>query len=201
MLSGLCDSSVDGRLRWREMLGWLGGQNVGTRRPWWGVRTSFQGHGEVVLSKGMSIHIMFYPFAFFFFFFSLSGSIWRFPGQGSNRSYSQQPMPEPQQCQIQAASATYTIAHSNAGSLTHWAGPGIEPTTSWFLVGFVNHWATTGNPTLCFKIIPGAIIGLVNGWEWSELNWSGDCWSAPGEGWQNLCFNLEREFKLFLDQI
>ena len=24
--------------------------------------------------------------------------------------------------------------------------PGIKPTTSWFLVGFVNHWATTGTP-------------------------------------------------------
>ena len=34
------------------------------------------------------------------------------------------------------------IAHSNAGSLTHWARPGIEPTTTWFLVRFINHWAT-----------------------------------------------------------
>jgi len=41
----------------------------------------------------------------------------------------------------------YTTAHGNTGSLTHWARPGIEPTTSWFLVGFVNHWATTGTPT------------------------------------------------------
>ena len=31
---------------------------------------------------------------------------------------------------------TYTIAHSNAGSLTHWVRPGIEPATSWFLVWF-----------------------------------------------------------------
>ena len=29
---------------------------------------------------------------------------------------------------------THTTAHSNAGSVTHWARPGIEPTTSWFLV-------------------------------------------------------------------
>ena len=40
--------------------------------------------------------------------------------------------------QIWAASATYTIGHSNAGSLTYWARPGIEPTTSWFLIGFVS---------------------------------------------------------------
>ena len=52
--------------------------------------------------------------------------------------------PEPQQCGIWAAPATYTTAHGNAGSLTHWARPGIKP--SWFLVGFVNHWATTGTP-------------------------------------------------------
>ena len=28
--------------------------------------------------------------------------------------------------------------HSNARSSTHWARPGIEPTTSWFLVGFIS---------------------------------------------------------------
>ena len=30
----------------------------------------------------------------------------------------------------------YAIAHGNVGSLTHWARPGIKPSTSWFLVGF-----------------------------------------------------------------
>ena len=45
---------------------------------------------------------------------------------------------------------TYTTAHSNAGSLTHWARPGIEPTSSWMLVGFVNCWATVGTPWLTF---------------------------------------------------
>ena len=35
-------------------------------------------------------------------------------------------------------SVTYTTAHGNAGSLTHWTRPGIEPATSWFLVGFVS---------------------------------------------------------------
>ena len=33
---------------------------------------------------------------------------------------------------------TYTTAHDNTGSLTHWAKPGIKPTTSWFLGGFVS---------------------------------------------------------------
>ena len=43
-------------------------------------------------------------------------------------------------------SATYTIARGNAGSLTRWERPGIEPVSSWILVGFINHWATTGTP-------------------------------------------------------
>ena len=55
-------------------------------------------------------------------------------------------MPQPQQCQNQAMYATYTTAHGNARSLTHWARPEIKPTTSWVLVGLVNHCATTGTP-------------------------------------------------------
>uniref|UniRef100_A0A8C4FEP1 Adenylate cyclase type 6 n=1 Tax=Catagonus wagneri TaxID=51154 RepID=A0A8C4FEP1_9CETA len=55
-----------------------------------------------------------------------------FPGSGSNRSYNRRPSPQPQQRQIRAMSATYTTAH------------GIEPVTSWFLVGFVNHWLNMG---------------------------------------------------------
>ena len=53
----------------------------------------------------------------------------------SNRSYSCQSTPQPQKCRIRAASATCTAAHGNAGSLTHWARPGIEPASSWILVG------------------------------------------------------------------
>ena len=52
-------------------------------------------------------------------------------------------MPEPEQCQIWAVSVTHTRAHGNTRSLTHWARPGIEPSTSWFLVGFISHWAMT----------------------------------------------------------
>ena len=40
------------------------------------------------------------------------------------------------QCRIRAAYATYTTAHSNASSLTHWARPGIEPSSTWILIGF-----------------------------------------------------------------
>jgi len=49
-----------------------------------------------------------------------------------------QPMLYPQQHQNWATSVTYTTAHGNAGSLTHWARPGIEPATSWFPVGFIS---------------------------------------------------------------
>jgi len=35
-------------------------------------------------------------------------------------------------------SATYTTANSNAGSLSHWARPGIEPASSWILVWFIS---------------------------------------------------------------
>ena len=37
-----------------------------------------------------------------------------------------------------AASVTYSRTHGNAGSLTHWARPGIEPTSSWVLVRFIS---------------------------------------------------------------
>ena len=50
---------------------------------------------------------------------------------------------QPQPRRIWASSSTYTIAPSNAESLTHWARPGIEPSTSWLLVRFtsaVSQW-------------------------------------------------------------
>ena len=59
---------------------------------------------------------------------------------------------------VGAIAASLHHSHSNAGSEPHlWPTPqltatperpGIEPTTSWFLVGLVNHCATTGTPGL-----------------------------------------------------
>ena len=46
----------------------------------------------------------------------------------------------------------HTTAHGNARSVTHWARPGIEPMSSWMLVGFINHWATMGTPYFFFYI-------------------------------------------------
>ena len=91
------------------------------------------------------IYIFFF-FCLFAFFRAASHGIWRFPGLGSNQSCNRWPTPQPQQCRIWAASATYTTVHGNAGSLAHWARPGIEPTTKWFLVGFINHCTKTGTP-------------------------------------------------------
>ena len=79
--------------------------------------------------------------AYFFFLFSFLGphrGIWKFPGQGSNQSCICWPTPQPQLCRIRATSATYTTAHGIARSLTHWVRPGIEPTTSQFLVRFIS---------------------------------------------------------------
>ena len=59
---------------------------------------------------------------------------------------------------IGAIAAGLHQSHSNVGSEPHLrptpqltatpdrARAGIEPATSWFLVGFVNHCATTGTP-------------------------------------------------------
>ena len=46
---------------------------------------------------------------------------------------------------------TYTTAHGNAGSLTHWVRPGIKPATSWFLCGFVSTVPQWELPIFFFK--------------------------------------------------
>ena len=104
-------------------------------------------------------------FSFFFFFFfgfclfrATPVAYAASQARVLNWSYSLRPMPEPQQCQIWAMSATYTTAHSNAGSLTHWVRSGIKPATSWFLMESTTwirfHCATKGTPlTTIFNII------------------------------------------------
>ena len=67
--------------------------------------------------------------------------------KSKNRSYSCWPISQPQQCQIWAYAVTYAAACGNGWSLTYWARPGIEPTSSWILVRFVILWATRGTPT------------------------------------------------------
>ena len=80
--------------------------------------------------------------------------------RGSNWSRSHQPTPEPQQRGIRAASASHTTAHGNAGSLTHWARPGIKPATSWCLIRFVNCWATVGTPDYFYHLKSSLLFSL-----------------------------------------
>ena len=85
------------------------------------------------------------PSLFFSFFFCFLGQhlqhiesprlgvtcgIWRFPGRWSTT--------QPQQRGIWAAFLTYTTANGNAGSMAHWARAGIEPASSWRVVGFAS---------------------------------------------------------------
>ena len=97
-----------------------------------------------LISPGLFLHSAFLYFLsfFLFFFFGLFPFSWAAPtayggsqarsptgavATGLRHSHSNSG--------TWAMSATYITAHGNAGSLTHWARPGITPTTSWFLVG------------------------------------------------------------------
>ena len=73
-----------------------------------------------------------------------------------------QPTLQPQQHKIQATSMTYTTAHDNAGSLSHWAKPGIEPASSWILAGFITCWATAGIPPCGFDLMAFSEWGITN---------------------------------------
>ena len=69
------------------------------------------------------------PLHFFFFFFFFFGPYLQHmevsrPG----------PTPQPQRHGIWTATVTYTTAHGNARSPTHWARPGIKSASSWVLV-------------------------------------------------------------------
>ena len=66
----------------------------------------------------------FYFFFFFFFFFLRAAPM----AYGSSQARDW----------IRAMAAGLFHSHSNAGSLTNWVGPGIEPTSSWLLIGLVS---------------------------------------------------------------
>ena len=74
-------------------------------------------------------------------------------------------LPQLQQHQIWAVSETYTTAHGNTGSLTHWEGPRIKSASSWLLVGFVNHYAMMGTPR---SLISSSIALFISYWMWGE---------------------------------
>ena len=90
-------------------------------------------------------------FIFFLLFRSAPAAYGRSQARGrTGATAACRPTPQPQQCRIWVTSATYTTAQGNDRSLTLWARPGIEPASSWILVGFFNHWTMTGTPIFIF---------------------------------------------------
>ena len=87
---------------------------------------------------------------FFFLFRDIPVAYGSSQARGRIRAAAAGPTPQTQQLGIWAASMAYTIACGNARSLTHWAGPGIEPTSSWILVEFLTCWATMGTPVFWY---------------------------------------------------
>ena len=71
--------------------------------------------------------------AFFSFLFRAAPAAY-----GSSQAVAVRVHHKPQHCGIWAAFATYTTAHSNAGSLTHWARPRIKPVSSQILCPVLN---------------------------------------------------------------
>ena len=96
---------------------------------------------------------------------------------GLNQSCSHWPTPEPQQCQIWATSATYTTAHCNAGSLTHWVRPEIQPMSSWLLVRFVTPEPQWNSCNSFFKVILKILYFIWVFWGWIELYISSCFWN------------------------
>ena len=94
--------------------------------------------------------------------------------RGWIRAVAAQPTPQPQQCPIRLPAGTYSIAHSNAGSLTHWGRPGSEPASSWILVESHNgksHWSISKEDCISqFKGIILAIVWLQTRKKWKNNN-------------------------------
>ena len=65
----------------------------------------------------------------------------------------------------------------------------IKPATSWFLVGFVNHWATTGTPLVVVLICISLIISDVE-------HFSCACWPSVHFPWKNVYSGLWPIFPL-----
>ena len=82
-------------------------------------------------------YLFFFFFSFFFFFFMAAPAAC---ASSQARGW------------IGAVAAGLCLCHSHrkARSLTHWVRPGIKPTSSRTLVGFLTHWATMGTPWLYY---------------------------------------------------
>ena len=135
LVSGHLESSpIHGRLSLGDF---LGASCLGA--PTWRWDDRSQGPGMAQIGDPISD-----PPHFFFFFRAKPVAYESSQARGQIRATA---TPQPQQHQIWALSATYTTSHGNIESPTLQARSGIEPTSSWILVGFVNnHWATRWTP-------------------------------------------------------
>ena len=110
-------------------------------------------YGEVVTPRRSCLPFFFFSFSFY----SYTHGIWSFPGKGSDQSCSCLPTPQPQQHGIQAAIITYTAAHGNTESLTHWASlrawTWVLTETSWVHYS----WATMGTLKRIFSHLSEAV--------------------------------------------
>ena len=83
--------------------------------------------------------LFFFVFSFLsFFFFLFRAKPSAFGGSQARGLLELQLPAYTQPRRIWATSVTYTTAHHNTLSLTHWARPGIKPATSWLLIKFVS---------------------------------------------------------------
>ena len=96
----------------------------------------------------------------YFFLFTVSPAAYGDPEPKVKSELQLQPTPWPWQHQIQATSANYAAACGNITSLTHWARPGIEPSSSRRQCQVFNLLNHTGNSVKCL---------LTN--EWIEKMW------------------------------
>ena len=102
-------------------------------------------------------------------------------------------------------SATYIIAHGNVRSLTHWARPGIESSSSWFPVGFVTTELQRELPKIPFYVQVHEV-----GWIWltsqryltGSISQKGECRKEKADRtsishlvfiWYSTHFSFQRE--------
>ena len=82
-----------------------------------------------------------------YLFFFLQLHLWHMEvtGPGVQLELQLRPTPQPQPHQVWVESATYALAWGNAGSLIHWARPGIKPMSSRRLRWVLNPLNHNGN--------------------------------------------------------
>ena len=90
----------------------------------------------------------------FFFFAATPVAYGSSQARVLNQSCSCWPMPQPWQHQTWAASMTLASARGNAGSLTHWVKPGIEPASSQRLRLVLNLLSHNGNAWKFIYLFP-----------------------------------------------